>query len=413
MAIVPKTPIFVSSTYSDLIPFRTAVRNVLSNFSVDIHGMEVFGAQTRKPLDTCLAEVFTSEVFIMILGMRYGSVDEASGKSFVELEYETAIKRDLKIWIFLIDEEKTPIPPIYVDCKDAKKLENFKNRVKNEHTCVFFNSVDDLALRVKSNLEKHIANKQSAPLRSRAFVSAIVSSATIAKGDDLYIAGTATETTYLGVAIWILGQNTFNHWIVDVREDDIYMMTFPATFTKNLPAGQYFVIIQHPMDNHTYDVMPVISSDLIVVKNSCNKEKFVVDGRGSLSSVDAAVNIIELLNKSGIDDTYYKLTFMIEEPWIMINAIASKKTGETFSIEGQTNLSVNNEVLVEVMPKNVSSGAEMYCGIRGITKIIKEEGEINSFSFAIELVDTRPGEYVVNVISHKIGVFSSQSFIVT
>jgi hypothetical protein len=412
MVFAPKTPIFVSSTYSDLIPFRNAVRDVLSRFSVDIHGMEVFGAQTRKPLDTCLAEVLTSEVFIGILGMRYGSVDDGSGKSFVELEYETAKKGGLEIWIFLIDEEKTSIPPIYVDCKDAEKLKVFKKRLKDEHTCVFFNSVDDLALRLKSNLEKFFANKISAPLRSKAFVSAIVSSAVIAKGDDFYIAGTATETTYSGIAIWILGQNTFNHWIVEVREDDSYVMTIPATFTKNLPIGQYFVVIQHPMDNHAYDVMPVISSDSIVVKNFFNKEKFVVSGRGSLSSMAAAINLIEFLNKSGIDDTYTKLQFLIEEPIIQIDPMTPKKSGDKFMITGQTNLSVDNEVLVEVMPRIVPSAAERYFGIRGITKIVKGEAGMNSFSFAIELVETKPGEYIVNVISYKVGTVWNQSFIV-
>ncbi|MCK9632039.1 MAG: DUF4062 domain-containing protein [Methanoregula sp.] len=92
-----KTPMFVSSTYTDLIPHRNAVRQVLSQFSVDIHGMEVFGARTQKPLDTCLSEVLTSEVFIGIIGMRYGSVDEATGKLFVEREYETAIRSSLEI----------------------------------------------------------------------------------------------------------------------------------------------------------------------------------------------------------------------------------------------------------------------------------------------------------------------------
>ena len=62
-----------------------------------------------------------------------------------------------------------------------------KNELKDEHTCVFFNSVDDLALRVKSNLEKFFANKIAAPLRSKAFVSAVVSSTAVAKGDDFYI----------------------------------------------------------------------------------------------------------------------------------------------------------------------------------------------------------------------------------
>jgi hypothetical protein len=375
--------------------------------------MEIFGAHTRKPLDTCLAEVLTSEVFIGILGMRYGFIDESTRKSFVELEYETAKTSGLEIWIFLIDEERTNIPPIYVDCKDADRLKVFKKRLKDEHTCVFYNSVDDLALRVKNNLEKFFANKISAPSRSKAFVSGIVSSATIAKGDDFYITGTATETTYSGIAIWILGQNAFNYWIVDVREDDSYIMAIPATFTKNLPIGQYFVVIQHPMGNHAYDVMPVISFDSTVVKNSFNKEKFVVSGRGSLSSMEAAVNLIEFLNKSGIDDTYTKLQFLVEEPIIRIDPITHKKSGDKFIITGQTNLAVNNELLVEVMPRIVPPGVERYFGIRGITKIVKGDAGINAFSFAIELVNTKPGEYIVNVISYKIGTVWNQSFFVT
>ena len=167
------------------------------------------------------------------------------------------------------------------------------------------------------------------------------------------------------------------------------------------------------MDNQAYDVMPVISSDSIVVKNSFNKEKFIVSGRGSLSSMDAAVNLIEFLNKSGIDDTYTKLQFLIEEPIIRIDPITPKKYGDKFMITGQTNLAVNNEVLVEVMPRIVPPAAERYFGIRGITKIVKGEVGINSFSFAIELVDTKPGEYIVNVISYKIGTVWNQSFIVS
>lgn len=413
MVFSPKIPIFVSSTYSDLFPCRNAARTILSQFSVDIHGMEVFGAQTRKPLDTCLAEVLTSEVFIGIIGMRYGSVDEATGKSFVELEYEAAVKSGLEIWIFLIDEENANIPPIHVDCEYAERLRDFKKRLKKDHTCSIYYSVEDLAVRIKSNLEKFFATKVSEPSRSKAFVSAIVSSSAIAKGDDFYIAGTATETSYAGIAIWIFGQNIFNHWVVDVRDDDSYIMAIPSAFTKNLPTGQYFVVIQHPMDNHAYDVMPVISRDLIVVKNSFNKEKFVVSGKGSLSSMEAAVNLIEFLNKSGIDDTYTKLQFIIEDPIIRIDTISPKKTGDKFSITGTTNLAVDNEVLVEVMPRMVPPGAETYFGIRGITKIFKGEAGMNSFSFAIDLVDTKQSEYVINLISYKVGIVWNQSFLVT
>lgn len=413
MTFTPKIPIFVSSTYSDLIPYRNAVRNILSQFTVDIHGMEVFGAQTRKPLDTCLAEVLTSEVFIGIIGMRYGSVDETTGKSFVELEYEAAVKSHLEIWIFLIDEENASIPPIHVDCEYAERLRDFKKRLKKDHTCSIYYSVEDLAVRMKSNLEKFFANKKGEPSRSKAFVSAIVSSSAIAKGDDFYITGTATETSFSGVAIWVFGQNTFNHWIVDVRDDASYVMAIPSSFTKNLPTGQYFVVIQHPMDNHAYDVMPVISRESIVVKNSFNKAKFIVSGKGSLSSMEAAVNLIEFLNISGIDDTYTKLQFLMEDPVIQIDQIPPKKSGDKFSITGQTNLSVDNEVLVEVFPRLIPPNGESYFGIRGVIKIVKGDVGLNKFSFDIELVNTKSGEYIVNVISYKTGIVGNQIFIVT
>ncbi|MGA2120935.1 MAG: hypothetical protein ABSG49_02690 [Methanoregula sp.] len=126
--------------------------------------------------------------------------------------------------------------------------------------------------------------------------------------------------------------------------------------------------------------------------------------------MEAAVNLIEFLNKSGIDDTYTKLQFLIEELIIRIDPISLKKIGEKFIITGQTNLAVDNEVLVEVMPRIVPHSAEAYFGIRGATKIIKGDAGLNTFSFAVELADTKPGEYIINVISYKIEKFWSQVF---
>lgn len=413
MVFSPKIPIFVSSTYTDLIPCRNAVREILAQYHADIRGMEVFGARTQKPLETCLSEVLTSELFIGIIGMRYGSVDEESGKSFVELEYETAIKRGLEISIYLIDEENASIPPINVDCENAERLRNFKKQLKKDHTCCIFTSVNDLSLKIKGDMETFFTKRVGEPSRSKAFVSGIVSSSTVAKGDDFYIAGTATETPFLGVAIWIFGQNIYFHWVVDVRDDDSYILTIPSTLTQSMPSGQYFVVIQHPMENHTYDVVPVVSQNSIVVKNSFNKEKFVVSGQNSISSMEAASNLVEFLNKSTIDDTYTKLQFIIEDPVIRIDPIPPKKSGDKFSITGATNLAVGNEVLVEVMPRIVPPGSELYFGIRGVTKIVKGNSGINKFSFDIELVNTKPVEYLINVISYKIGIVGSQSFIVT
>jgi hypothetical protein len=68
-----KIPVFVSSTFKDLIPYRNAVKDILNDKRADIRGMETFGARTEKSRITCIEEVTTSEIFIGIIGMCYGS----------------------------------------------------------------------------------------------------------------------------------------------------------------------------------------------------------------------------------------------------------------------------------------------------------------------------------------------------
>jgi len=122
--------------------------------------MEVFGARTAEPIQTCVEEVKKSKIFIGILGMRYGSIDIESGKSFVQIEYETAINRGLDVLIYLIDEENALISPIFVDKdENAKKLQEFKEYLKKNHTVEIFNSPDDLVKKIERDLLRLATDK--------------------------------------------------------------------------------------------------------------------------------------------------------------------------------------------------------------------------------------------------------------
>ena len=110
-----KKTVFISSTYSDLIEERRVVWDLLEDFEVIIRGMEKFGARTEAPLDTCLAEVDLSDIYIGIISIRLGSIDVNTGKSFTQLEYERADEYNKYLLIYLVDEENVKIPPIYVD----------------------------------------------------------------------------------------------------------------------------------------------------------------------------------------------------------------------------------------------------------------------------------------------------------
>ena len=57
--------------------------------------MEFFGARTEKSLEVCLSEVEQSDIYIGILGMKYGSIDEDTGKSYTHLEYKKATELEL------------------------------------------------------------------------------------------------------------------------------------------------------------------------------------------------------------------------------------------------------------------------------------------------------------------------------
>src|ERR1035437_3358519 len=106
-----KKTVFISSTYIDLKEERKKVWDCLEKFDVVVKGMEQFGAQKSDPLTTCLTEVEQSDIYVGIIGMRYGSEDIKCGKSFSQLEYEKAIELNKEILIYLIDEERSLVTP--------------------------------------------------------------------------------------------------------------------------------------------------------------------------------------------------------------------------------------------------------------------------------------------------------------
>ena len=88
------------------------------------------------------------------------------------------------------------------------------------------------------------------------FVAATASQSVVAAGDKFYIDGTAEGKPSPGVAIWILGVNFVNYSTVSVNSDSTFSKEVNEGTTANMAAGQYFVVVQHPMYNDIFDVYP-------------------------------------------------------------------------------------------------------------------------------------------------------------
>ena len=99
-----KLQVFISSTYIDLKEERqAAVEAILDSGNIPA-GMELFKAGNETQLKTIERWIDESDVYLLILGGRYGSIEEKSGKSYTHLEYEYAVKKNIPIFAVVLSE---------------------------------------------------------------------------------------------------------------------------------------------------------------------------------------------------------------------------------------------------------------------------------------------------------------------
>lgn len=248
------------------------------------------------------------------------------------------------------------------------------------------------------------------------FVTATVSGATVASGDDIKITGTAQGSTN-DVQIWIFGKNFYgdaaNSRVVNVEtvsvEDD-GTFEYELDNTELLSSGQYFVIVQHPM-----------SGGYAVGTNGRYLTGPGLPAAESAGSVDltqltasAAANaVINALNSPYSDDKYTKLTFFLEDAWIRIDPIGDQSAGSTFTITGTTNLAAGGELIVEVTSAAFQPGAagetSGFSSDAGTVTI--QQGETaNTWSFEVDGTTFRPDQYTVTVESIETQTSTSTTF---
>src|SRR5262252_4497918 len=88
MAQKKKLQVFVSSTYLDLREERQAAVEAILTAGHIPAGMELFTACDQGQMQVIKRWIDESDVYLLILGGRYGSIEPESQKSYIHLEYE-------------------------------------------------------------------------------------------------------------------------------------------------------------------------------------------------------------------------------------------------------------------------------------------------------------------------------------
>lgn len=104
MAGSKKLQVFVSSTFTDLREERqAAVEAILSSGHIPA-GMELFTAGDESQMSVIRRWIDESDVYLLILGGRYGSLEPTTGKSYTHLEYEYALSKGKPLFAVVIDD---------------------------------------------------------------------------------------------------------------------------------------------------------------------------------------------------------------------------------------------------------------------------------------------------------------------
>jgi len=140
--------VFISSTFRDLKEERQAVLRAILELDHMPAGMELFPAADHTAWELIKDVIETSDYYALIIGGRYGSLDEAGiGYTEKEYDYATSLKKPV---IPLLHREPDALPREKTETDGAlwEKLAAFRAKVEKRHTCVYWSTADDLRAQV-------------------------------------------------------------------------------------------------------------------------------------------------------------------------------------------------------------------------------------------------------------------------
>jgi hypothetical protein len=240
--------IYVSSTFEDLREHRAALDSALRRMGHDVIGMEHYVAEGSTPLERCLADVRSADVYIVVAAWRYGYVPRdpsanPHGRSITELEYEAAIESGKSVLAFLLD----PTAPWSASFMDAlsetggAEIVRFRSVLGGTHLVGIFRSPDNLASLAApavavQGMNRHMAERALKQDRVGGIIDPFVT------GGDLH------DTTLLGIQQMVSDAGTTRALVIDMGTGNKWWSTrlyLLATLLHSLTSVRQLVFA-HP-----------------------------------------------------------------------------------------------------------------------------------------------------------------------
>ena len=135
---------------------QSAVEAILKSGNIPA-GMELFTAGNESQLQTIMRWIDESDIYVLLLGGRYGSLEKSSGLRYTEVEYDYAVSQKKPYFAVVITEDsiKKKIENFGADViekEEPKKLKEFRVKVLSNISS-FYSESKDIKLAIHETLQ--------------------------------------------------------------------------------------------------------------------------------------------------------------------------------------------------------------------------------------------------------------------
>ncbi|MGE4179953.1 MAG: DUF4062 domain-containing protein [Limisphaerales bacterium] len=154
-----KLQVFISSTYEDLKEERQAAVEAVLKAGHIPAGMELFSSGNESQMQVIQQWINESDVFLLILGGRYGTIDPQTNKSYIHLEYEYAIEKNKPHFSCVIndsalDDKVKRDGRTSLELKNQTEYEAFR-KIVSSNVVDFWSDLKDIKLAISNKLNEY------------------------------------------------------------------------------------------------------------------------------------------------------------------------------------------------------------------------------------------------------------------
>lgn len=301
-----KYSFFISSTYEDLKQERDAVIHTVLTLGQFPVGMEMFSAVNMAQWNVIKKSIDSCDYYILIIGNKYGSIDEDSGLSYTEKEFDYAISQGIPVLAFIADDNiNLSMSKVEQDAEKIIGLRKFKDKVKKSDLYVsFWNSKDKLEALVSQSISKSILDSDRPGwIRCNANMD----------DKNVYTNKHIQHDTVRKPYLWVEVKDGIANVNLEIKEKTLNYVVAPVV-TSDIMNG---ITYKGYFGQKVHKSKEEIESLRYIYENAISLN-FIVHNDGNIKATDVRIKVyipddLALISEEGMDSYYNEMDYTFTE----------------------------------------------------------------------------------------------------